>query len=81
MSIGELKEWHVFHVQDCNLTQFQDYLGWGLWAVGLVFEVVADYQKSVFRNDPANQVWILGLWVLFCAHNLIENAVHGRCVL
>lgn len=35
---------------------FQDYLGWGVWAFGMFFEVVADYQKSVFRADPANKV-------------------------
>ena len=36
----------------------QHYVGWAMWAVGFVFEVVADYQKSVFRNDPANKVRI-----------------------
>ena len=34
----------------------QDYLGWAMWATGMFFEVVADYQKTAFRNDPANQV-------------------------
>ena len=34
----------------------QDYLGWALWATGMFFEVVADYQKTAFRNDPSNQV-------------------------
>jgi len=28
----------------------------------MVFEVVADFQKSAFRNDPANKVTISGLF-------------------
>jgi steroid 5-alpha reductase family enzyme len=31
-------------------------LGWGIWTVGMVFEVVADFQKSAFRNEPTNKV-------------------------
>ncbi len=34
----------------------QDYLGWALWATGMFFEVVADYQKSAFKNDSNNKV-------------------------
>ena len=34
----------------------QDYIGWAMWATGMFFEVLADYQKSAFRNDPNNQV-------------------------
>ena len=34
----------------------RDYLGYGLWAVGFLFEVVADMQKSIFRANPANDV-------------------------
>ena len=34
----------------------RDYLGWALWIVGFLFEVIADYQKSVFRNNPDNAV-------------------------
>ena len=37
----------------------QDYLGWALWATGMFFEIVADYQKTAFRNDPKNEVKIL----------------------
>ncbi|KAF0288019.1 hypothetical protein FJT64_013590 [Amphibalanus amphitrite] len=42
----------------------QHYVGWTMWAVGFVFEVIADYQKSVFRNDPANKGQFIdtGLW-------------------
>merc|ERR1712113_493068 len=28
----------------------KDYLGYGLWATGFLFEVVADMQKSIFRQ-------------------------------
>lgn len=34
----------------------QDYIGWALWATGMFFEVVADMQKTAFKNDPKNQV-------------------------
>ena len=45
-------------------------LGWfawfgiALWAVGLFFETVADYQLTRFRSDPANKGTVLatGLW-------------------
>ncbi|KAG0718986.1 hypothetical protein GWK47_051420 [Chionoecetes opilio] len=33
----------------------RDYAGWGLWTVGFLVEVLADYQKTVFRNDAANK--------------------------
>lgn len=44
----------------------RDYIGWGLWAVGFVMEVTADYQKTVFRNDAANKDKFIssGLWSL-----------------
>ena len=32
----------------------QDYLGWALWATGMFFEIVADMQKTSFKNDPKN---------------------------
>ena len=34
----------------------RDYFGWSIWAIGMLFEVIADYQKSVFKNDPKNEV-------------------------
>ncbi|XP_076465227.1 uncharacterized protein LOC143297000 [Babylonia areolata] len=42
----------------------QDYVGWGLWGLGFVLEVVADYQKSRFRADPSNAGQFIqhGLW-------------------
>ena len=40
------------------------WLGAGLWAVGLFFESVGDYQLTRFRADPANKGTVLrtGLW-------------------
>ena len=34
----------------------RDYIGWGLWTLGFILEVVADAQKSMFRNNPENKV-------------------------
>jgi steroid 5-alpha reductase family enzyme len=46
-----------------------DWLGWTIWIVGFIFEVVADYQKSQFRSDPANAGKFIntGLWSLSIA--------------
>lgn len=40
------------------------YLGVAVWAFGMFFEVVADWQLSRFRADPANKGTVLdtGLW-------------------
>merc|ERR1712004_50407 len=42
----------------------RDYVGWGMWATGFLFEVLADYQKSQFKADPANKGQFIrsGLW-------------------
>jgi len=42
----------------------RDYLGWTIWGLGFLIEVVADMQKSVFRSDPANEGQFIssGLW-------------------
>merc|ERR1712066_182859 len=42
----------------------RDYFGWSIWAIGMLFEVIADYQKSVFKNDPKNEGKFItsGLW-------------------
>lgn len=39
-------------------------IGWVLFAFGLVFETVSDYQKTVFRNNPSNKGRFItsGLW-------------------
>ncbi|XP_069179894.1 uncharacterized protein [Procambarus clarkii] len=44
----------------------RDYVGWGIWATGFLIEVVADYQKTTFRNNPANKDKFIksGLWYL-----------------
>ncbi|KZS12491.1 Uncharacterized protein APZ42_022630 [Daphnia magna] len=41
-----------------------DWLGWLMWLVGFITEVVADYQKSQFRSNPANAGKFIntGLW-------------------
>ena len=33
-----------------------DIIGWALWALGMGFEVIADFQKSAFRRNPSNKV-------------------------
>ena len=33
-----------------------DWIGWGLWSIGMLFEVVADFQKSAFRRKSENRV-------------------------
>ena len=38
-----------------NLTS-RDYTGLAIWVVGFAIEVLADYQKFVFKNDPNNAV-------------------------
>lgn len=40
------------------------WLGVAVWAVGMVFETVGDYQLTRFRNDPATKGRVLetGLW-------------------
>ena len=42
----------------------QDYIGWGIWLIGMIIEAVADYQKFTYRSNPANKnKWIsTGLW-------------------
>ncbi|ROT83501.1 hypothetical protein C7M84_023318 [Penaeus vannamei] len=44
----------------------RDYAGWGIWLAGFLIEVVADYQKTVWRNNPANKDKFIntGLWSL-----------------
>lgn len=40
------------------------YAGIAIWTIGILIEVVADYQKSAFRSDPANKGKFIstGLW-------------------
>lgn len=43
---------------------FVSLIGWAIFAFGLIFETIADYQKTVFRNNPANKGKFItsGLW-------------------
>uniref|UniRef100_A0A0B6YER3 Uncharacterized protein n=1 Tax=Arion vulgaris TaxID=1028688 RepID=A0A0B6YER3_9EUPU len=42
----------------------RDYIGWSLWASGFLLQMVADFQKSQFRNKPDNVGKFIntGLW-------------------
>ena len=33
-----------------------DYIGWSIWLFGFIFEVIADKQKTAFKNDINNNV-------------------------
>jgi len=41
-----------------------DIVGWGIWVMGMAFEVVADRQKGAWREDKANKGKFIntGLW-------------------
>ena len=32
-----------------------DYIGWAIWALGWVFEIISDNQKKAFLADPHNK--------------------------
>ena len=34
----------------------RDYIGWTMWGLGFLVEVVADMQKSIFKANPINEV-------------------------
>ena len=55
-----------------------DYAGAGLAAAGLMFEAVADFQLTAFRNDPANKAKVMdrGLWSLSRHPNYF-----GECIM
>jgi len=52
-----------------------DYAGIGLWAVGMYFEAVGDFQLTRFRSDPSNKGKVLdsGLWRLSRHPNYFGN--------
>lgn len=54
---------------------FLDYAGVALFAVGLIFEVLGDFQLSRFRGNPANTGKVLdtGLWRLTRHPNYFGN--------
>ena len=35
---------------------WRDYIGWGMWLMGFIMEVVADNQKISFSRNPVNKV-------------------------
>lgn len=41
-----------------------DFAGWSVWVFGFAFEVIADQQKSAFREDPANKGKIYRKWIV-----------------
>ncbi|CAL1547301.1 unnamed protein product [Lymnaea stagnalis] len=50
--------------KDNTRIKTRDYAGWGLWGLGFLMEVLADYQKSQFRKNPENAGKFIntGLW-------------------
>jgi len=42
----------------------RDYVGWAIWVFGIGFELLADYQKHMFRMNPDNRGKFItsGLW-------------------
>lgn len=44
--------------------KIRDYVGWGMFGAGFLIEVIADYQKLKFRNNPDNAGKFIshGLW-------------------
>lgn len=54
-----------------------DLIGVGLWAVGFLFEAVADFQLKRFKADPANRgrVMSAGLWSLSRHPNYFGEAL------
>ena len=49
-----------------------DVIGWGLWAIGMGFEVIADFQKSAFRRNPNNKVtYLINLTMISIIYVLI----------
>ena len=53
-----------------------DYLGLGLWAVGMFFEAGGDYQLARFKSDPRNRGKVMdrGLWRYTRHPNYFGNA-------
>jgi len=43
---------------------YRDYIGWSIWGIGFLFEVIADMQKSMFKANPENEGKFIssGLW-------------------
>ena len=58
----------------------RDYVGWSLYAIGMIFEVIADYQKTAFKNDPNNKVTISTInyyfWLNYFFISYRTNSLH-----
>lgn len=48
--------------QDNNITNFVTYIGFFVWAIGLIIETIADYQKFTFTNKNKGKWISTGLW-------------------
>jgi len=60
----------VLHIrQQDKPLGYRDYIGWGIWSLGFLIEMIADSQKSKFRADPDNHGKFIstGLWSI-CRH-------------
>jgi steroid 5-alpha reductase family enzyme len=57
--------------------RWSDWLGLGLWAIGLFFETVGDWQLARFKASPTNQGQVMnqGLWGLTRHPNYFGDAV------
>lgn len=53
-----------------------DYVGLGLWAIGMLFEAGGDYQLTRFKSDPENRGKVMdrGLWRYTRHPNYFGNA-------
>lgn len=41
-----------------------EYIGWGIWVFGFIFEAVADHQNFAFLSNPNNAVSSLPFMVI-----------------
>lgn len=54
----------LFFYDDSNTLEWYNFVGIAVWAIGLTFEAVGDYQLSQFLKNPANKGKVMryGLW-------------------
>lgn len=63
MLVISLPVWVVFRDKGPHF-HWPDYVGFGLWAIGITWEAIADKQKSEFKKENPNTVCRVGLWSL-----------------